>query len=81
MSNTKPTAEQLLDLIERRARGLRAAGVRRVELEGIVFDLADPDPVPQQFEREEIDEPMIYDALDDPTTFGGGIPTLSRGDE
>lgn len=76
---TQPTsAEQWLDLIEKRAKGLREAGVKRIELDGCKVDLAPTEPdVGGLFEKEQPTEPL--DPLDDPATYGRrDVPTLRR---
>ena len=67
----------LLDAIIERAERLRAAGVRRVELEGLLaFDLDPPEPAPdpEQDENSEKD-------WDDPAQYGskdGYVPGFRK---
>jgi hypothetical protein len=74
----KPTPAELLDLLVTRANALRASGVRRVELEGLSFDLAAPEPDPSESGADEADG---SDPLYDPATFGrrdGKVPGFQR---
>ena len=78
MSITTDTLAKKLDTIARKAPALRAAGVTRVEVDGVAFEIDPPMPEvdndPQRNERMRGD----LDALDDPDTFGGAVPTMRR---
>lgn len=68
MPPSRATAAQLLELLADKASALRAAGVRRVELEGLKFEIAAPEMVPTQVgANEEADE---HDVMNDPATYG-----------
>lgn len=67
---------ELLDLLVERAPALRAAGVHRVELDAMNFDL-----LPQLPEHGEAagDKPQEHlDPMNDPATFGGAVPMFPR---
>lgn len=68
---TAQDAAELLDLIAARAPALRIAGVLRVELKGVAFTLARPDPpdAPASASAGSDDEAPT-DALHDPATWG-----------
>ena len=78
------TPAQWLDLIEQRAQGLREAGVTHIELEGCLVELAphypeQPGPAQEQTLKEidaEIEKQR--NALADPETFGGWMPSFPR---
>lgn len=70
---------QLLDMVIAKARQLREAGVLRVQLDGLSFELA-PAGAPHM-DDEELDEPEDTDDPDpfnDPATYGGMVPGLPR---
>ncbi len=74
----KQEAAELLDLIIERAPGLRAAGIRAVNLGGASFTLAPPElgPTSEPDQKDEADPPA--DMLRDPWTHGRpgpGAPT------
>lgn len=77
-------AAELLDLIASRASALRQAGVLSVELEGVAFTLAPPeppDPAPVQNASGEDSDDLPRDPLRDPAThglFGGDARPLPR---
>lgn len=76
-----PTPEEWLDLIEKRASRLRAAGVTHVELEGFKVDLAAPEPPEIVIANAEPPAPDYSDPLDDPATYGrrdGSVPGFRR---
>jgi len=65
-------AAGLLDLIAARAPALRQAGVLSVELDGVAFTLAPPeppDPVPETRSPDDAED-VPRDALRDPATHG-----------
>lgn len=73
MPHSNITPEQWLELIETRARGLREAGVKSINLHGVQIELTPPtDPVIKA-EPDEGDQ----DPLHDPITYGrrdGRVP-------
>lgn len=73
-SMTKQQAEELLDLIAARAKGLREVGVRSVNLGGVSFTLASADIEADLdlSDKDTADAPG--DTLHDPWTFGVPAP-------
>lgn len=71
---------QLLDVVIAKARQLREAGVLRVRLEGLSFDLAAKEPIVLEAGEgeEEIDEADDADPFNDPATYGGRVPGFKR---
>lgn len=69
----------LLDTIIEKAPQLRHAGVLRVQIEGLSFDLAPTEPAfgghDDDRDKEEVE---TADPLDDPTTYGGVVPGYRR---
>jgi hypothetical protein len=75
----KPTPAEWLCLIAEKAKGLREAGVTRLQLEGcdVAFAPYHP-PGPSSSNGEEVDP---KDPLEDPDTYGGWVPRMRRRDE
>ena len=72
-------AAQLLDVVIAKAQKLRDAGVLRVRLEGLAFDLAPPEPtVDADDDGEQLDEIGDADPFKDPATYGGRVPGFRR---
>lgn len=69
---TKDAAADLLQLLIEQAPKLRKAGVAKVDLGGLAFELRPPDPeiVPAGSAQGDEDDDR-RDALHDPDTFGG----------
>lgn len=83
MPPAKPTPAALLDLLVSKAKGLRDAGILRVELEGCKFDLAPADvavPEVRRIPADEVPIPTEPDAMNDPATYGttGRVPGFTR---
>ena len=77
------SAEQLLDLIEKHAPGLRKAGVLSVSIEGLSAQLA-PAPIEVPAGNAEPAGEPGADPLQDPALYPGGIVpgyTLAPEDE
>jgi hypothetical protein len=78
----KPSAAALLDLLVERAPGLREVGVRRVELAGLAFELAEPRLTLEQGpSRADVQLADEMDPLMDPATYGrsdGRVPGFTR---
>lgn len=72
----KQAAGELLDLIVERAQGLRAAGIRSVNLGGASFTLAPAELEPDGDAQDEETGPS--DALHDPWTFGVPAPDAPK---
>ena len=74
------TPADLLDVVIDKARKLREAGVLRVRIEGLAFDLAPPPQILVEDEAgdEELEEFEDPNPLNDPTTFGGQVPGFKR---
>jgi len=68
-------AAEWIEILVARAGALRAAGVTKIVIDGATVELAPPDAV-LRIERPEREE--FSDALDDPDTYGGAVPTLAR---
>jgi hypothetical protein len=69
---------QLLDVVIAKARQLREAGVLRVQLDGLAFDLAPIAPAIEDSDDDlllDVDEP---DPFNDPATYGGHVPGFRR---
>ena len=81
---TKLAPAEWLDLIEKRAQGLRESGVTRFELDGCLVELAPhypEQPGPSQEQTlKEIDAEIrrLSDPLSDPETGGGWMPSFPR---
>lgn len=70
------TAAELLELLIEQAPKLRVAGVSKVALEGLSFELLPAEPeVPEQDDNKD-DKPP--DPFHDPATFGGRVPGNQR---
>ena len=70
---TTKDANEMLTLIAEHAQALRERGVRRVELGGVAFTLAGPEPAAEDAAPKADDEPAV-DALHDPWTHGRPEP-------
>lgn len=80
---TPPTPAELLDLLVERADRLRAAGVLRLELEGLKVELAPAAPTIDPNKRRDAEPEPAEDDVDpfrDPATFGlrAGVPGFTR---
>ena len=78
---TKATAAELLQLLIEQAPKLREAGVAKVDLECISFELLplEPAPTPSKATDDDDEDEKPRDALYDKDTFGGRrIPGNSR---
>ena len=77
------TPAEMLDLIVAKAKDLRAAGVRRVRLEGCEFDLlahesAEEAQTPDANAASEPVESPVDPLFDAHTFLGRGMPTYQR---
>lgn len=72
MSTRTFEARELLDIILEKAPKLRAAGVQGVEIDGLKFALAAPEPdfTGDKAADDESEDDGMLSPLDDPRTFG-----------
>jgi hypothetical protein len=77
----KPRAEQILDLIEARAVGLRTAGVLEIDIDGWSVKLAPSRPADTAPPSDVQATPRLDDSdpLNDPATFGQPDGTMAPG--
>jgi hypothetical protein len=85
MSDPTLTPAEWFALIEDRAKGLRDAGVTRINLDGVLIELAPAEPPPERPSKREAPDDEL-DALLDGTTYGrrdGSVPgfRLHTGEE
>jgi len=76
------TPQQWIDLILDRAEKLRKAGVKTMTIDGFSVELEAAQPEAEIDLSEDDKKPAVVhrDALDDPDTFGGRVPTWERED-
>lgn len=80
-ASTRLAAEDLVDLIIRRAPELVAVGVTSLTVEGLSVHLSAPPPPPPNIKPEPIAKSHI-DPLRDPSTYPGGkVPGFTRDED
>lgn len=75
------TLGEQLATIEHASRGLRAAGITHLIIDGdrVEICLAPPDPPMQIVAEQGTQDKPLPDPLDDPDTYGGAVPNFNVG--
>jgi hypothetical protein len=78
MATRTTTPAEWLDLLIRKAPALRDAGVKRIDLKGVVVELTERDAPAVADTASDEEHPDMMDPLEDPSTYGGRVPSFRR---